>query len=1443
MGDPTPRMTYTGCTTSSKRLADSADGTIFWTIKQTGKLSQGENMIDWSKLKTYKGNKYLSFEELCYQIAKELHGETGEFTSIDDSGGGDGVEFYLTLPNGDQWGWQAKFYHPNPRLNIGNGHRKRSIKDSLIKACQMHKQLRKWILCTPTNFTPDKKDGRVQGEQTWFEDTLPKSVPEDMEVKLEHWSESDFNHWLSVPPFAGKSLYFFGELELTLDWFRTQYKKQEASIRDRFNPVLHTKTDVDCQIHALMGDKAFIERLSEQITTFEKLLKEYNGSLEDLESHTPPEADWEDVKANLLYDAELLQNDMVSAVRKFREARDLLEEGRYEYIQYLDWPSMRVCIEKSYNKYRTADLDIDVSKTRYKGDDRKDKDNVLVGIKRAVRKITSAAGSLLNDMASAFVALNSISQTDFHILGGAGTGKTHLACNICHELLESGLPALLILGRHFTSNLPLEQQLRGILDIPPTYSWGDFLGALAAAAEAYHTRLPLIIDGLNDSTCNGVFPRVWQLGLPGLAQEIEEKKNVVLITTCRSTYEEAIWPNIKPKNIRYIYGFGSYYVRTAIQKYFDYYKISADLTGAPLFQFEHPIYLKIFCETQNPTRQKEKQIYVGEQTLFQVFDKYIEQCDRAVCERLDLYHKILLIRPALCRIAEYLWENHCRSIGMEELSMLIDGKPCGELNWPKSKTKAVLDEGLLVCRDWYGDGELVSFTYDLLGGYMIAQYLISHAADNLKGFLNSEETKAALFSGDHKSLHPMYEDIGRCLAALIPIQAGKYLHDLLDDPDPKAFHLSIASMFEIPPKYLDNDCTDLLTRLFRRPENREPLLELAASTMGHVNHPLNVLFWSEHLKDLAMPERDVGWTEYLRGNARQFEEVLLSFESTCKGDSSISDITAKRLHLLAEYTMWMLTSTMRPLRDQATRSLYWYGRRFPEEFFNLALSSLKINDPYVSERMLAATYGIAMARQYDFSGPSFVENALPKYGRGLYEAMFKSNASYATTHILARDYARLTIGIALIHHPDLLTPEEHEGITPPFTYGGIRKWGENEYKDEDKYRDGSPPVHTDFENYTLGQLVRDRNNYDFEHKDYRRVRANLYWRLYDLGYSLETFGEIDKEIAPGNWRYGMTEGGNKTDRYGKKYSWIAFYEIAGFRQDQGLLDDWYGDGHIADVDIDPSFPLDIQEYNLVQTDFLGDRSESVQKWILNGGCPDLKAYLAANELLDERGPWILLDGFINQEDAEAKRGRFIFVRGLIVKSKEADEVVERLKQQNLGGRWLPEISADYYTYAGEIPWSDTYAPNGESELSFIVDKSRNRAQKLRVLIPVRMNCWESYHSAIIPGRGVCIPAKQIAKRLNLCSQPQTFDLFEEDGKRASITFHYVDEDKLNTAQRLTYLRKDLLHSFLTETDKKLVWAIWGERKFSSNDKGERDAFIKKHKSYKVFQDVILYNEI
>ncbi len=1445
-------------------------------------------MIDWSKLKHYKSDKYKSFEELCFQIAKVLHGHKGRFTSVDDSGGGDGIEFYMTLPNGDEWGWQAKFYYPESRLNVSS--RKPSIQGSLKKACKVHPALKKWFLCTPTNFTPD--------EQAWFDETLPKSIPENIKVEIIHWGDSDFNNWLSEPRFNGKKNYFFGELQLNIDWFRNQFDKQLARISHKFNPVLHIETNLDDYIHEVLYDKVFTLKIGKIIDNLQDRINEYNKSIRELESSSFHEIvehnAWNTIKSEIIDFNNSVDSLLTHAYSQINLARDFLSENQHNEIRSLNLDFNKIKIELETNQAICGELEQKLydKELPYIGKE-KEKDR----ISREVQRVKNIAfqplrlsRSLMAEIVEIFARINSINQTELHILGDAGFGKTHIVSNICHERLNYNLPALLVLGSHFTSDRSLEEQLRGILDIPPIYSWNDFLQALDAAAEAYRARIPLTIDGLNEATCNGKFSRVWQ-GLPGLIQEIGQLKNVVLITTCRSTYQDAIWSDNKPSNIKYANGFNVEDVEKAVEKYFSFYKIKGDLTATPLEQFQHPIYLQIFCKSKNAERIEEKHIYVGEQTLFEVFEDYLNLCNRVISERLGLRRGTPVVTQALLKIAKRFWQPMERSIPLTDLAEIVDGQPLDTLNWEQSKTNAILDEGLLVCRDWGTNGEFVFFTYDLFGGYLIAKYLIEQAENNIQRMVQSEEIIAALFSDNFRRLHPLYNDIGRCLAALIPVQAGLYLHNLIDNS--KAFDLSVKALFEIPPENISEECLNFIESLFQKPDNRRQLLNLSPSTIGYVQHPLNATFWSRQLRVLTMPERDISWTEYIRKNIERVEKNLGQFEGICKSDENLSEMMEERLYLLAVYIMWILTSTVRPLRDKVTRALYWYGRRKPEKFLELLLQSLKVNDPYVYERMLAAAYGIAMARQYDFKDVSFTQNFLPLYGRKLYEAMFKPNAPHSTTHILARDYARRTIDIALLHYPELLTKEERQRIKPPFQDGGIREWGKSEDRNYREYRDGNCPFGF-ADDDPMQWLGKPISKYETKTPEYLQAKANLWWRIYNLGYSLESFGDVDKWIVSLKYINSYSQKEHYSDHYGRKYCLIATYELMGYRDDSNLRKDEWDKPYerTSQVDIDPSFPEQLQEHNLVCEDFLGNRDMPLHEWILSGGVPDVKSYLIVDELLGEEGSWVLLDAYINQEDSKFNRGRFTFLRCLIVQAEEANSLLHRLEKQNLGGRWLPEIQEDYYTYAGEIPWCNTYPSNGKTELSFelkfvlqrngqpiseeeastfldsieelfeandfedievamrnnglelvekdVDDKTHLKGEKkFEVLIPVRENTWEDYHSEITSGRSVATPAKEITQHLNLCSQPQTYDLFEKSGRRASITFRYGEY--WHSSQDFTYLRKDLLERFLSETNSELIWAIWGEREFHG-DISQRDGFASQHEYYKVFQEIKTYRE-
>jgi hypothetical protein len=59
------------------------------------------------------------------------------------------------------------------------------------------------------------------------------------------------------------------------------------------------------------------------------------------------------------------------------------------------------------------------------------------------------------------------------------------------------------------------------------------------------------------------------------------------------------------------------------------------------------------------------------------------------------------------------------------------------------------------------------------------------------------------------------------------------------------------------------------------------------------------------------------------------------------------------------------------------------------------------------------------------------------------------------------------------------------------------------------------------------------------------------WRVKDLGYSSKLFEKIDEFIGRGGWDSSSSA---KVDRYGKKYSWIAYFELYGVRSDLDELD-------------------------------------------------------------------------------------------------------------------------------------------------------------------------------------------------------------------------------------------------------------------------------------------------
>jgi hypothetical protein len=119
------------------------------------------------------------------------------------------------------------------------------------------------------------------------------------------------------------------------------------------------------------------------------------------------------------------------------------------------------------------------------------------------------------------------------------------------------------------------------------------------------------------------------------------------------------------------------------------------------------------------------------------------------------------------------------------------------------------------------------------------------------------------------------------------------------------------------------------------------------------------------------------------------------------------------------------------------------------------------------------------------------------------------------------------------------------------------------------------------------------------------------------------------------------------------------------------------------------------------------------------------------------------------------------------------------------------------------------------EIPVKVEEERQDILTYTALIPVCDFRLECERSAANDDSFSTTLSKEIASGLDLIGQPQTVDLFTKQGVKAT---YYIDDDNdyFNNNQRFLYIKEDLLRKFLEENELALVWAVWGERKYSAD---------------------------
>lgn len=1360
--------------------------------------------LDLDKLKTYNSDKKKSFEFLCYQLCYEQFHTEGSFTPIDDSGGGDGVEFYLTKPNGDEYGWQCKFFG---RLNEGG--RKQQIKTSLKKACENHRDsLKRWYLWTKLDFTTD--------EDKWFKNLKKEIKQEFPNVELIHRGVTDISAKLAKYPYVFS--YFFGELILSDDWYKSHIEDvfQRNVTQKKYNSLLHSPVTAQENLNGYLGGRYLLKDIEYYLDyeDYDSIEVELKKSIEVIKSCSYQETITTKAKdiaigcIDLITEFKLLARVLVTKINSescttdYTQINSLcktyFQKVQIKYLDYselyrLDWLNVKKEIQSEYDTKYVDNLEAELF-------------NPLWILERFYKPICGL-----------FSSISYITKTDVHITGRASKGKSHLALNIADQYKNNNWPVVFLYARDFTTTERVEDQIIKILNLPNNWTFDELAQRLNQSGKVVGVRSLIIIDGLNESP---QWQTIWKDGLDRVRTTIAKHPNLLLITTVRDSYIEQIFDDYlsyDKDNSVTVYGLEDT-AEDTVHKYCDFYKISLKgNSNIPQFFRENPLALKIFCEVY-----RSKSVELSCLSLFDIFESYVSLTNSKICETVGKNQKLHknFLRDELRWLADYMFTNQTNEVPLKDVrNRLSDDELC-----------AIEAEDLLFFRDWNRD-EVVIFTYDLLAGYLIASDLISQC-DDKEDFLSKLNGlwKNILFVTTESTnrLHPLFDDILFCLLIL---SFNEYGFWIANRQTISYNNIVFNSIMGLPTEVAKKNEVQICSYVSDLFNNKEVSYRDFYGSMFVENHPLNFNFINELLTSMTISERDLSWNIFIMNEYKcgHFKAFIEDFEVKCL-DISYNE---QRRSLYVQFLLWLLTSNCHKLRNDITRLLYLFETRFPCKIEQLLHKAFSINDPYVIERVLAATYGAVMTM---FGNGS--KDLLAHIAEIVYSQMYSENCQYHTSHWFINDYAIQIIKLAVKEKSELSNEIDlsRVKISTQITKDDIESW-------EETVEEFGGPIHMDFSNYTLGFIIPNGHSYSNPPLK-KKARSYLYQRIKELGWSEELFAKQDSMIGELSFRYAPLRDLKKIDRFGKKYSWIAYYELAGILQANDMLNSEFMFYRNLWPEIDPSYPESRIEEEFHFNHHI-DGGNSLSDWLEDN------THLNFEDIYfnhDREDIFVCAYGYFSDKNMANNRSRFTFIRPFIHKQSDKSLLLQKLKDQSFAHRWLPEIVEIHDTYYGEISIFEDSTPCNWTLLEFPATQSENDDYKDSILcayldegkpfVSFDQFCKDledrgyPYNDNTM-GIHVLMPttdyhmevddesfnfshiSKEIVFSEGLNRRDNSTCLFDSLGRIAAFNLKKSIDD--NKHYDFTYLRKDILDSFLKKHDYGMLWCVWGEKQPADNN--------------------------
>jgi hypothetical protein len=794
------------------------------------------------------------------------------------------------------------------------------------------------------------------------------------------------------------SFSYIGSYGLTPHFFQNKVDNSINNLGDRFHKELNFKLQVARLFNDIARDELFIKRFtkiidhwSQEILRRSNESNEHIGTIEiQLRQIRDEIIDWvKSISFNPVCKIDLDSN----ILQKINTINDLVEEKKSELYD------IQIEEEKNISEKKKKDYS-------YK----RPLESELYRVREIVRTNNNFTYNLEDK-----ISIDLSNKPILILKGDAGEGKSHLLGDIANERIKKNLPTVFLLGgSNFTLAFDLRKNILNALEL--TCKFEEFLAEINHIGEQIGERVLIMIDALNE----GEFQGKWKAELNGFINEILKYPYIALILSIRTTYYYDIIPKeidqdgsiVKHNHI----GFkGNEYKAL----HFFCEKLGLKQPEFPILspEFSKPLFLLMIC--QGVKNSNDKIFPNGFQGVSKIFNYFIDGIKDKEVFKSDVYK----LQPDIIKEAIEIFAMACFGKNRGRLK-LEDTRTLFKKQFPDTPSLLLdlIRENIFIQdkRADYATGETISniyYTYERFGDFIIAQKL-------LENYKTKEEVLVAFHKGNVLGDlitrdYWTFKGLVSAMAIMLPekynleifeVYNWRYIEEQSSNIGDDSHYLNGYLIDSFKWRSIESIDNEKITKWINSDYfgiNDEDYFTCLVELTSVKSHPFNSDRLHTFLKKYTMPERDSFWQQHIRYYSFEddYKNVypirrLIDWAWMPEISDKIDEETAR---LTGQTLAWLLCSTYRQIRDQATKAMVNLLQNQSDALIKILEAFRDIDDMYILERLYAVAYGCVLRTNNN-------EN-IKKVSEYVFDTIFKNGNP--PTHILLRDYSRNVIEFAI----------------------------------------------------------------------------------------------------------------------------------------------------------------------------------------------------------------------------------------------------------------------------------------------------------------------------------------------------------------------------------------------------------------------------------------------